>query len=1029
MADVATRIRLSADDQATASLRRVGLELEGLKRRVEGLSSVPGNALGMVGVAGAGLGIQQTITAFAAYEQSVLDMGKVTEQNLGLVRRQIEGLPPILGSSAELMQGYYQTMSAGVTEPKAALDLMTVGAKMAKVAHVQQAEAILALTKSLSGYRGELTSAAQAADWLFAVEKIGQTTVRELIPEVGDLATTANQLAIRSHELGGALALVSQTAGSTAQAATQVKSLMMGLYKPTEDMAKVIRGLGYASTEALLSDRGLVGALKAVQAKGATLKIPVSKMFEDREALIAFSAISTSGFATLRKYIDDVAASTGGLATSWERWTVSFTASTDRLKANFGNLGNEIGERLAEQLKPKLASLSAWIETHHAKLSGDITTLASTTGEGIAIMGELFLSALDGWNRMPAIIREVGLLGAIMGGTKGAVALAAVAHLYKVADNLDIAMERIRNGTMTHAQLRGMNAQELADFLARDDDTTRQRELEGLRTKLGEYERRARTGAIDPTGAAFAETRKKEIQALIDERERKRSEDMLLWRKAAGERERNLAAPGTASAATPSSQRTPTGAGTLPVNEKALTALREINIELAKLTMTEADAKLAELQEKTKAWSRDIGGVPPQLKRLLEVQAQLTKGGVTDATQALSMLRQAETEFDKLMLGETGAAIKEANEEYQRRLTIVSAIGKEYTALATKKGRTPVTADDLATLRDRRTRDELNKAIDPRQYDMDQLTLRRDALLRLEGLSADQRVKINQWAANEMERATIKAYDADEQALREFNREYLSIMGSEVEARRAAIEEQSRLYRAAKVGDAEHARRVAEWQKEQELRISTAAGDGITRSLKDIGNEYTNAAKHWEDITRTAFDGMSDAITDWAMGADANINKVGQSLLRMFIKAQVQENIMGPLAKAMGGFSFGKLFGIASAQGNVFAAGPGISSYSNTVVDHPTLFPFARGIGLMGEAGAEAIMPLVRTSSGNLGVRAEGSATPQNIRVELTNESGHQLQATQANARFDLDTLVLGIVINGYQNDTMGMRRILAGGA
>lgn len=1005
MADVATRIRLSADDQATASLRRVGLELEGLKRRVEGLSSVPGNALGMVGVAGAGLGIQQTITAFAAYEQSVLDMGKVTEQNLGLVRRQIEGLPPILGSSAELMQGYYQTMSAGVTEPKAALDLMTVGAKMAKVAHVQQAEAILALTKSLSGYRGELTSAAQAADWLFAVEKIGQTTVRELIPEVGDLATTANQLAIRSHELGGALALVSQTAGSTAQAATQVKSLMMGLYKPTEDMAKVIRGLGYASTEALLSDRGLVGALKAVQAKGATLKIPVSKMFEDREALIAFSAISTSGFATLRKYIDDVAASTGGLATSWERWTVSFTASTDRLKANLGNLGNEIGERLAERLKPKLTELNDWIENKHTRISEGITSFGYAVGELTQGISGLFSEIMTGWGRLPTVIQEMGLIAALIGGHKarGAIVMLGLAsNGIKGFYDTVRAEDAVAAGTATLEQQITVQ-QSYIDRMALSGESGLDEAIAQSEAKIA----RLRRQLADEIAA------RKDVKRRLHEQEETTQSPAL-------------AAP---KSATPSSQRTPTGAGTLPVNEKALTALREINIELAKLTMTEADAKLAELQEKTKAWSRDIGGVPPQLKRLLEVQTQLTKGGVTDATQALSMLRQAETEFDKLMLGETGAAIKEANEEYQRRLTIVSAIGKEYTALATKKGRTPVTADDLATLRDRRTRDELNKAIDPRQYDMDQLTLRRDALLRLEGLSADQRVKINQWAANEMERATIKAYDADEQALREFNREYLSIMGSEVEARRAAIEEQSRLYRAAKVGDAEHARRVAEWQKEQELRISRDAHDGMTRGLKDISQEYTNAAKHWEDITRTAFDGMSDAITDWAMGADANINKVGQSLLRMFIKAQVQENIMGPLAKAMGGFSFGKLFGIASAQGNVFAAGPGISAYSNTVVDHPTLFPFARGIGLMGEAGAEAIMPLVRTSSGNLGVRAEGSATPQNIRVELTNESGHQLQATQANARFDLDTLVLGIVINGYQNDTLGMRRILAGGA
>lgn len=42
------------------------------------------------------------------------------------------------------------------------------------------------------------------------------------------------------------------------------------------------------------------------------------------------------------------------------------------------------------------------------------------------------------------------------------------------------------------------------------------------------------------------------------------------------------------------------------------------------------------------------------------------------------------------------------------------------------------------------------------------------------------------------------------------------------------------------------------------------------------------------------------------------------------------------------------------------------------VVSSPTLFPMARGAGLMGEAGAEAILPLQRSADGRLGVAASG---------------------------------------------------------
>jgi lambda family phage tail tape measure protein len=65
-----------------------------------------------------------------------------------------------------------------------------------------------------------------------------------------------------------------------------------------------------------------------------------------------------------------------------------------------------------------------------------------------------------------------------------------------------------------------------------------------------------------------------------------------------------------------------------------------------------------------------------------------------------------------------------------------------------------------------------------------------------------------------------------------------------------------------------------------------------------------------------------------------------------------------------------------NAKGNVYDTGLQAFAkggmFTNSVVSSPTLFKFAKGTGLMGEAGPEAIMPLKRDSNGNLGVRAGG---------------------------------------------------------
>lgn len=80
------------------------------------------------------------------------------------------------------------------------------------------------------------------------------------------------------------------------------------------------------------------------------------------------------------------------------------------------------------------------------------------------------------------------------------------------------------------------------------------------------------------------------------------------------------------------------------------------------------------------------------------------------------------------------------------------------------------------------------------------------------------------------------------------------------------------------------------------------------------------------------------------------------------------------LFKSMGGgsgfFSYlGGLFG--NAKGGVYSS-PGLSAYSGQIVSQPTVFAFAKGAGLMGEAGPEAIMPLTRSANGELAVKAVG---------------------------------------------------------
>jgi hypothetical protein len=83
------------------------------------------------------------------------------------------------------------------------------------------------------------------------------------------------------------------------------------------------------------------------------------------------------------------------------------------------------------------------------------------------------------------------------------------------------------------------------------------------------------------------------------------------------------------------------------------------------------------------------------------------------------------------------------------------------------------------------------------------------------------------------------------------------------------------------------------------------------------------------------------------------------------------------------------------AMVDTFSKGGVVERYaSGGIVSQSTAFPMANGIGLMGEAGAEAILPLSRDSKGNLGVKSESS--PVNIVFNISTPNAESFKRSEA---------------------------------
>jgi hypothetical protein len=181
--------------------------------------------------------------------------------------------------------------------------------------------------------------------------------------------------------------------------------------------------------------------------------------------------------------------------------------------------------------------------------------------------------------------------------------------------------------------------------------------------------------------------------------------------------------------------------------------------------------------------------------------------------------------------------------------------------------------------------------------------------------------------------------------------------------------------------------------------------------------------KTYSDAFNNTVNSMSDALVDFAMTGKASFGDMIQSMILDLIKFEQRQMMMaayqgmggsggvlgalGSIAGSVGASLFGpstatagelaNFGGYGSANSGLGAVQPdalgGVynqgrmafakgGTFTNTIVTRPTTFAFAKGAGLMGESGPEAIMPLKRGANGSLGIQGGGGG---NVDVVVNN--------------------------------------------
>lgn len=416
------------------------------------------------------------------------------------------------------------------------------------------------------------------------------------------------------------------------------------------------------------------------------------------------------------------------------------------------------------------------------------------------------------------------------------------------------------------------------------------------------------------------------------------------------------------------------------------------------------------------------------------------KGGKSDAEKLADIVRSAEAEIkaEQARGAAVGLSARAAAELEQRtkllnqiekaKIPITAAVTKEVDRLAKAYADAKIAADVATAIQGvtdsidkQRTSindqtnliglygDELTRA----RMQMEALTAAQNALPRGVTLSVEDANRVSKAASGQ----------ADDQILQDRNRRMETVRKDAEDAMFALDLERKGLGLTGASAEAyafivDHlndAKRAGIELSPDEIRAIEAAGKAYGQARYSI-DQQAQAIADAREVTKGFFSDWINGVREggnlfrtFADSVINSLNRIIDKLLDKTLNGFLDSMFAG--GGSSGGGLFASIFGGGSAGskgfvstgatvkipdftkgwdynstmnalGGVYGAAQRFAkggAFTNTVVNTPTLFRFANGaqIGEMGEAGAEAIMPLKRGPNGSLGVEMHGGGGPK----------------------------------------------------
>src|SRR5512136_2187669 len=354
--------------------------LNGLKIAALGLSAAITASFVKMGTSAAEFE-KQFANVTTILDTSVVDVKKMKDELLGLDNR--------LGSAADLTEGLYQALSASV-EPAKAIGFVADAAMFARAALTSTNTAVDVITTSLNAYGFAAEKAGNVSDILFETVKLGKVTGEQLAQSIGNSIPLAASMGVSFEELNAHMIVYTRQGINAAEATTRFNGILNEILKPSDDLSKAFKQIGFESGSVAVKTLGVHETLLRLISTTDGSQEALAKLFNNVRALQGVLASTGKGASDFDKILKGLGNVSGSTRDAFEKQALTFDTLKNSVNKAFIVLGESflpIIKDIVKVVTNVVSTIASWDDETKRLVLGIAAFTAAAIPMGMMIGG------------------------------------------------------------------------------------------------------------------------------------------------------------------------------------------------------------------------------------------------------------------------------------------------------------------------------------------------------------------------------------------------------------------------------------------------------------------------------------------------------------------------------------------------------------------------------------------------------------------------------------------------------------------